>query len=138
MESSAITGTNATQWGNWLVDANHYYAGAFYDLNEQIIYVLLNTTLTTDSPRLLRISPTTLDSTPYAIGSFDPSTALPKTKGKVGKGFQLSDQNIVVGIGLRLYTCAPPEDVTDVTASRPGRTSVASPATGSTRSPSTA
>jgi hypothetical protein len=74
--------------------------------------------------------PTTLDTTPYAIGSFDPMTPLPKTKGKVGKGMAAQGQLIVVGIGLRLYTCAPPEDVTDVTASRPGRTSVASPATG--------
>jgi hypothetical protein len=106
--------TGSTQWGNWIIDTDHYYVDAQYDLNEQIIYVLVGTTTGTDAPKLLRLSPTLLDTSPYAIGSFEPDTPLPKTIGKAAKGMQIMGQNIVVGIGLRLYTCAPPEDVTDV------------------------
>ena len=115
-----ITGTNSFVWGNYMVpndvDGNrHWYAGADYDRNEQCIYVLANCldTVALDKPILIRLDPETL--LPWGTENQVFTGAPSKTENMKGYGLNVNDQHIVMGIGLRLYTCDPPEKPQDPT-----------------------
>lgn len=104
-------GSDTFTWGNHLINdsgALAWYADAEYDRNEQCIYVLVNPLTAGDRPFLLRLDPETLLG--FGVNHVILFGAPDQTIDKTGWGMQINDQHIVLGIGLRLYTCDPPLD----------------------------
>jgi Concanavalin A-like lectin/glucanases superfamily len=109
-----ITGTDSFVWGNpHLTDAYHWYVGAEYDKNEQCIYILINRDDPGRRPYFLRVDPETFALWGSHNQYFD--NAPVRTEDSPAWGFQINDQNLVVGIGWRLYTVDPPEKPQDPT-----------------------
>jgi Concanavalin A-like lectin/glucanases superfamily/Reelin subrepeat B len=113
-----ITGTDSFVWGNQGLGSSGdlcYYVGADYDRNEQCIYVLVgHVDPIGHKPFFMRLDPETLLLWKTTNQYFN--NAPDKVEDSPPWGFQINDQNLVVGIGWRLYTVDPPvrpQDATD-------------------------